>query len=216
MKTALAAEEGYGDVWLLELVSSGGTLRFTSAPEDQLWNSNTWTAIGGHMEFEEVSESGDIRGQRVGLMLGGVDQTIVSVILGSDYRGYGCTLYFGQVLHSTGAVVDDPMAVFTGLLNEPWTVTEQQPDSGPGTVAIRTTVVGELGVWETDAPCRTNLQSHQDMLDRAGLGVTDTFFKTVPDITGRRIKWGGHLVGGGDDDDGRGRKPDHPPFDGDL
>ena len=57
MKTALAAESGYGDVWLLALTSSGGTLRFTSAPEDQLWDGNTWSAIGGDMRFDETGET---------------------------------------------------------------------------------------------------------------------------------------------------------------
>ena len=217
MKTALAAESGYGDVWLLSLTSSGGTLRFTSAPEDQLWDGNTWSAIGGDMRFDQAAESDDLGSQQVGLMLGGVDQTIVAVLLGNDYRGYGCTLYFGQVLHSTGAIVDDPMAVFTGLLNRAWTVHEQMTDRGPGSVEIRTTVVGEMANAQWHAAVRTNLQSHQDMLDRAGLGVTDTFFKTVPDIASKRIKWGSHRVGDtapGEIPEPYKPKPIHEPYGG--
>tara|TARA_Y100000310_G_scaffold309531_1_gene353728 strand:+ start:10922 stop:11557 length:636 start_codon:yes stop_codon:yes gene_type:complete len=194
MKTAIAAEQGYSDVWLLELVSSGGTLRFTNAPEDQLWDSNTWSAIGGEMAFEEASESEDMGAQRVGISLGGVDQTIIAVLLGNDYRGYACIVYFGQIDLSDGAVVDDPMAVFTGLLNESWTVREQLGDRGPGTVTIRTTVVGEVGAYRWYSAVRTNLQSHNDMLDRASISVGDTFFKTVPDLSDAHIKWGAAKV----------------------
>ena len=194
MKTALAAEEGYGDVWLLELTAAGGTLRFTSAPEDQAWNSQTWTAIGGDMTFEEASETDDMASQRVGITLSGVDQSIISEILTDDYRGQACILYFGQVQHSTGAVIDDPIAVFTGLLNESWSIKELNPERGPGTVRISTAVVGEISGRGWHAAVRTNLQSHQDMLDRAGLSVTDTFFKTVPDIANKHLKWGGHTV----------------------
>ncbi len=199
MKTAIAAESGYSDVWLLELVSSGGTLRFTSAPEDQVWNSNTWSAIGGQMHFEEASENEDISAQQVGLTLGGVDQTVIAVLLANFYVGRACIIYFGQIIHSTGLVVDDPLAVFTGLLNEAWTVVEQQPERGPGTVEIRTTAVGEIGTRAHQAPVRTNVQSHNDMLDRAGISVGDTFFKSVPDISGRRVHWGSGVVesGGG-------------------
>lgn len=194
MKTALAAEQGYADVWLLELVSSSGTIRFTSAPEDQVWDSNTWSAIGGQMTFEEASETEDMGAQRVGITLGGVDQTIIAVLLSANYRGRACILYFGQIDLSTGAVVDDPMAVFTGLLNESWSVLEQQPERGPGTVEITTTVVGEISARNWHASVRTNVQSHNNMLDRAGLSVGDTFFKTVPDISSRNIKWGTAII----------------------
>ena len=66
-------------------------------------------------------------------------------------------------------VVVDPIEVFTGLLNEPWIVTEEQNDRGPGSVEVRTSIVGEIGGHQWHNAVRTNLQSHQDMLDRAGL-----------------------------------------------
>ena len=64
-------------------------------------------------------------------------------------------------------------------------------DGGPGTVEVKTTVVRELARFGQNIAVRTNVQSHLDMLDRAGLGVTDTFFKRVPGIVGKVIMWGG-------------------------
>ena len=192
MQTALAAEEGYADVWLLELTSSSSTLRFTGASEDQKWDSQTWTAVGGAMRFDNPGETDDLAGQSYAITLGGVDQTVISSLLANDYRGQTSKLYFGQILSSTGVVVVDPIEVFTGLLNESWTVNEQPgQDGGPGTVEVKTTVVRELARFGQNIAVRTNVQSHLDMLDRAGLGVTDTFFKRVPGIVGKVIMWGG-------------------------
>ena len=93
MQTALAAEEGYADVWLLELTSSASTLRFTSASEDQSWNSQTWTAVGGAMQFDDPGEIEDLRGQAYKITLGGVDQTVIQSLLANNYRGRASTLY---------------------------------------------------------------------------------------------------------------------------
>ncbi len=211
MKTALAAEEGYADVWLLELTSSASTLRFTSASEDQSWNSQTWTAVGGAMQFDNPGETDDLSGQAYTITLGGVDQTVIQSLLANNYRGRASKLYFGQIDLSTGLVVVDAIEVFTGLLNESWTVSEEPGSDGrPGTVRVRTTVVRELARFGQNIAVRTNLQSHLDMLDRAGLGVTDTFFKRVPELVGKVIMWGGVPVrrgsrGGMPDDDGDGR-----------
>lgn len=200
MQTALAAEEGYADVWLLELTSSASTLRFTSASEDQKWDGQTWTAVGGAMRFDNPGETDDLVGQSYRVSLGGVDQTVISSLLSNDYRGQASKLYFGQILVSTGVVVVDPIEVFTGLVNESWSVSEEPGRDGrAGTVKVSTTVVRELARFGQHIAVRTNVQSHRDMLDRAGLGVTDTFFKRVPGIVGKVIMWGGApvRVGGG-------------------
>lgn len=210
MATAVAAESGYADVWLLELTSSASTLRFTTAAEDQLWDGQTWTAVGGLMEFDSPGETDDLAGQSYRVSLGGVDQTVIQSLLANNYRGRSSTLYFGQILLSTGVVVVDPVEIFTGLLNESWTVSEEVGD-GPGTVKVSTTVVRELARFGQNIAVRTNIQTHLDMLDRAGRGVTDTFFKRVPELVGKIIMWGGRPVStggsGGARDGGGGGDP---------
>ena len=67
MQTALAAETGFGDIWFISLESSGGTLRYTTAPTDVSWDSLTWVGIGGAIEFDAPSETADYDLRDLGL-----------------------------------------------------------------------------------------------------------------------------------------------------
>lgn len=190
MTTAVAAESGYADVWLLVLISSGGTTRITTAPQTVTWDGNTYTAVGGAIEFEPPAETSDPSAQALRMTLSGVSQTIISDLLNNDMRGRSCTLYFGQIDPATGAVVVDPIEVFTGLLNERWEIKETRDNSGRGTVTVSTSAVSQLARYLVSRACRTNVASHNDMLARASLATGDTFFSRVPTLVGKTVLWG--------------------------
>ena len=191
MTTAVAASEGYADVWLLDFDSSGGTTRLTTAQQDVLWNGDTYSAVGGALELQSPNETSDPAAQGLQMTLSGVSQTIISDLLTNNMRGQDCTLYFGQILLSTGVVATDPIQTFTGFLNEQWQVTEQ-PGQGTeaGTVTISTAAVSDLARYLFPRGVRTNVVSHNDMLDRGSLAVGDTFFSRVPELAGKQITWG--------------------------
>ena len=191
MQTALAAETGYGDIWFIALESSGGTLRYTTAPTDVSWDSLTWVGIGGAIEFEAPSETADYAAQSFRLSLAGVDQGVITEVLGSNLRGRDATIWWGQVDLSTGIVVLDPLEAFAGLMNDPWEITEEPPEAGsPGTVRVETSIVSQMARYLQPRPLRTNVESHESMLDRAGLSTTDTFFKRVALLVNKPVFWG--------------------------
>jgi len=191
MTTAVGAMEGYADIWLLSITSSGGTTYVTSASQSATYDGNTYVALGGALELEAPSETPDLAAQGMRMTLAGVDQTVIADILGNHMRGQPCVLYFGQVLLSTGVVADAPIQVFAGLLNEPWNVVEAQGSgTDSGTVTVTTTAVSDLARYLFPRPCRTNLTSHNDMLDRASLATGDTLMKRVPELVGQQITWG--------------------------
>ena len=47
MVTAISAKTGYSDIWLIEILGSSNTLRYTTMPNDVSYDSKTWTGIGG-------------------------------------------------------------------------------------------------------------------------------------------------------------------------
>ena len=191
MATAVAASEGYADVWLLVLVSSGGTSRITTAVQDVLWDGNTYTAVGGNILLEAPSETSDPAAQGMNMTLSGVTQTLIADLLSNNMRGQISTLYFGQVLLSTGVVAVDPIQAFTGYLNEQWQIVEQDGQgTAPGTVTISTSAVSDIARYLAPRGVRSNVISHNDMLGRASLAVGDTFFSRVPELVGKQISWG--------------------------
>lgn len=197
MVTAVAAVEGYADVWLLVLTSSGGTTRITTAPQSVTWDGNTYTAVGGAIEIEPPQETSDPQAQSLRMTLSGVTQTIIADLLTNNMRGQACTLYFGQIDPSSGAVVADPVEVFTGLLNDRWEIREERDERG-GTVRISTSAVSQLARYLVSRATRTNVQSHNDMIARAGGTPGDTFFSRVPTLVGKLVMWGKSVTPVGD------------------
>lgn len=96
MQTAAQLQAGEL-VYLFELAFSGGTLRYTTAGHDLSWNGQTWTAIGGHLSFDGVQEQRDLRGQSVPITLDGVNQAVISALLGGNYIGRLAKIYVGHV-----------------------------------------------------------------------------------------------------------------------
>lgn len=207
--TALEASEGYAEVWLLEINTSGGVTRLSTAPVDIDALGETWTGLGGTLELApEQEESPDFDAQSLELKLSAVDQTILAAILNNNYRGREFILYFGTLDVALGTLVDTPLEAFRGLLNDPWEFSEnpEAATGGPGTAEIRTRVRGELSAGGGVREIRTNVSSHNAALERAGETAGDTFFQHVPGLENRTIAWGRESVnlgssGGGTGDD---------------
>lgn len=168
MQTALSAKEGYSDVWLIEMLGSGSTIRYSNAPSDVLWDSKTWTGIGGVIDLQTPPETADPASQSCSISFSGVDTSIITEVLTNEVRGRSCRIYFGQVLLSTGVVVVDPIMVFKGMMNSSWEVSEQPSDTGSrGTSTISTSVVSEMARYMFNRSCLTNWKSLRDMQNRS-------------------------------------------------
>ena len=182
MITAAQAEEG-DLLHLISLAFSGGTLFLTTAPHDIVFSGDTYTAVGGHLGFDSVNESGDLTGQGVRITLDGVDQTVISPLLAQNYIGRTAKVYQAH-MDSAGVLVVDPVLLFEGLLNSSFRVTESRdPDAG-GTVVVTTTIISPLVSFRQQRGIRATLASHQHHFNG------DTFFKHISTISSRKVFWG--------------------------
>ncbi len=188
MVTAAAAAEG-DLLHLISLAFSGGTLFVTTAPHDVVFSGDTYVAVGGHLGFDVVQESGDLTGQGVRITLDGVDQTVISPLLAQNYIGRTATVYQAH-MDSAGALVADPVLLFEGLLNSSFRVVESRDPDGGGTVVVTTTVVSPLVSFRQRRGIRATLASHQHHFSG------DTFFKHISTISGRKVYWGATDVSG--------------------
>lgn len=218
-------------VHLLELVyfddgtSSESEVHFTTASQDITATIDggdiTFSGVGGFLEWSGVSEDTDDSAQGVDLKLDGVDQTVISAILNNQFRGRPVRIWRAWLEPSGGNIVDSPLLIFRGKQLGSYDVTENWGDDGSeGTVTIETRVMSRMAELQQTTPVKTNLDSHDRMLARAGLSTGDTFFQNIPAINGKRIFWGtegpddamdsggGHDPGGTDGPGG----PNKPPF----
>ena len=196
MQTAISAKEGYADVWLIEIETSNTTLRYATAPSDVSWSSQTWTGIGGVIDFDAPPETADPAGQSLRINLSGVDTALIAQILSYNTRGRNMKLYWGQITTSTGVVVVDPVLAFNGFTNSLWNIEHTPSDTGSrGTVRVSTTVVSEMARYLFRRMLRTSrtslrllqARSTRDIFDESN---PDLFFQTVPAIANKPVYWG--------------------------
>jgi len=180
--TAISADSAEF-VHLLEFDFSGGFLRITTGASDLSWNSFTWTAVGGNLEFPGIEETNDTKSQGVRLALSGVDQSLVATLLTNNYRGREVKIWRAHLNTANGTVIADPILMFAGLQLAPYQVEEQQTHDGPNTVKISTTVASFLGV-ERVRGIQSNLASHQHHFPG------DLFFQHTVALGHRQIYWG--------------------------
>ena len=168
MVTAISAKTGYSDIWLIEILGSSNTLRYTTMPNDVSYDSKTWTGIGGLIEIEAPPETTDPAGQSCRLNFSGVEQSIIAEVLTNNVRGRTCNVYWGQVANSDGVVQVDPLLIFSGMMNTRWEVQETPSEVGTrGTVRVGTTVVSDMSRYQYSRGIYTNQWSLRNMQKRA-------------------------------------------------
>lgn len=164
--------------------TSGGSQSGT-VPESQFiaqigWQrySLTFTVPAGYDRFDPRMDN-----VTAGLPLGDMWISELKVDPGSiatEYEpGYAMAVQAGQV-------AIDPIQIGTYFMNEGFKVAESRDELGAGgTVEVSTRLVSRLAVLSKQRGLRTNVDSHQ------ALFAGDLFFKFVPTLTHKRIKWGG-------------------------
>lgn len=165
---------------LLSLTFSGGTIRFTTGPHNVDWGGNTYSAAGGAMQFESVSETPDPSGQRLKITLDGVSLGAISALLSQSYIGRLATLRRAW-LNSAGTIIADPAVLFTGYLNTPWVVTE---DWDGRWCKVETEIVSPLAVFNQVRGITADKTSHQRWF------TGDTFFTHTVDKPEGDFGWG--------------------------
>jgi hypothetical protein len=208
MVTAAQAETGE-IFYLLSFAFSAATTYLTTASNDVTWSGNTYLSVGGHLSFEAIQETDDLNAQSVRVVLDGVDQTIITDILGQNHIGRTATIHLVH-LTSGGAIESNPYQSFSGVMNGSFKV-EETSDRVAGTCRVSTVLSSSLtrlrgrrGIW-------TNVASHSAVYSG------DTFFRFMNGVAQRAggLLWGGAtpLFGGTWEEDrqpGDGRGEDTP------
>jgi len=165
---------------LLSLAFSAGTIRFTTGPNNVDWNGFTWSAAGSAMTFEAVNETPDPSGQRLRITLDGVQLSAISALLAQNYIGRLAVLYRAWI-NTGGTIIADPIILFKGYMNTPWTVSEDWDNHW---AKVETEIVSPLAVFNQVRGITADKTSHQRWF--AG----DTFFAHIVDKPAGDFGWG--------------------------
>lgn len=177
VNSSLVAElqkDGFTLVHLVDL-GLGSGLALTDCAHNVTYGPQTYVAVDQLLEIGSPTETQDLRVNTVNIGFSGVDQTYISIVLGSDWVNRSATISRAAV--SDGQVIGAPLTVFNGQITK-WQIVENRGRSG-----VRLSVASHWADFEKLGGRLTNNSSQQFYFPN------DLGFEYAAN-TIRDIKWG--------------------------
>ena len=176
LATEFAADE-LKPFYAVELLFDSGELRFWTGYDEIEANGEIWTGSGMVMNVSGTSEPSDMSANGMTITFSGLDASIISVMLGENYRGRSAKVYL-CALDATNQPVSDMYQVFAGRMD----IMTLQENGSVSTISIN--VENVLIDLERARPIRL---TNEDQLDRYS---GDNSLSGVAQLQDRQISWG--------------------------
>lgn len=182
MKAAIEADILY-PVYFVEIENTGTTLRlWTGRPgQTTTWNGHDWLGVGWLLGFSEMEETAEVKATSITIGMPAVPE-LVSLALTNLKRNKAAAIYEGFQTPagvSSGALVEDPIEVFRGLLD----IVDTTVDPEKPTLALR--YASQMADFER---ARERRATHEDQqIDHPG----DLFYEYTGALADAVIDWGG-------------------------
>jgi len=128
----------------------------TTAYKDVTFDGDNYQALGHLLKVSDIRETLAVRVNSVSLTLSGVDQSFIATMLGENVTNKTLQMWLG-FLDSTGALVPDPVEVFSGRIDD----YKFSEDTISGTAEIQVNAANHWADWEKIAGRRTNDEDQQ-------------------------------------------------------
>lgn len=99
--------------WLVKIEFVGTTVYLSSRDKDVSWSGQTWLGNGWLRGFDGLNEVKDHVSTQLGIVLGGYDPTLVSLVLANTRQDKNCEVYFAM-LDASDALIADPYLLYPG------------------------------------------------------------------------------------------------------
>ena len=167
---------------LVRMVFDSGVVTLWTGRGDLVWNSETYTGVGGLGRIGAIDEGADQQAYGIAFTLSGVDAAFVSIALDEDVQGRECRVWLG-LFDDALALVADPVEVFSGRLD---------------TMSVK---LGSEGVIEVTAESRMiDWQEPRERrftdADQRECYPGDAGFEFLNETVDKEVLWGPFLVGG--------------------
>lgn len=178
-----AAKYGVQARLLCELDFASGMVRVHDGIGDLDFGGNTYTGVGTFGGVDEIQEDDKVTPAQVRLRLAGIPNETIGSAMTEVYQNRTVTLYWGFLDDSSGAWVEDPEVLWTGVMDV-MNVTLGQNESSI-----------ELLCDDPDycQPTVRRYTREDHQLDYA----SERFFEYLPKIPGFRAQWGAKGYGSG-------------------
>lgn len=163
--------------YAVALLFDSGDLRFWTGYGDIVSNFEVWTGSGTVLAFSSTSENTDLGADGMTLTFSGLESSIVSILLGENYRGRTAKVYVGA-LGADNKPVSDMYQIFAGRMD----VMTLQENGETATVSISI----ENVLIDLERPRARKLTNEEQLKRYSG----DTSLQGVAKLQDRQIAWG--------------------------
>ena len=163
---------------LAELVFDANPLYVWSGIGNLVWDGRTYLGTGSLGRISQIEETSDVRSNGIQLSLSGIPSALISVALGTQYQGRPCRVRMA-FFNASNVLIDDPVQVFSGLLD-----VMQVVDSGT-TCEILVTAENRLIDLERPSEVRYYADADQQRYSTGDLGC-----QFVEKLQTKEIVWG--------------------------
>jgi hypothetical protein len=105
-------------IYLVSMQFSSGTIYVWSGIGSVTWNGQTWLGIGNLGGISSIPSTELIQAQSIALTLNGIPSALLADAISGCNQTYAVNVYFG-FLNPYGAIIGDPVLVFSGSMDVP-------------------------------------------------------------------------------------------------
>lgn len=163
--------------YAIELLFDSGDLRFWTGYDDVEANGETWTGSGLVINISGTNEPADLSANGITITFSALNSSIISIMLGENYRGRSAKVYLGA-LDATNQPVSDMYQVFAGRMD----IMTLQENGNVATIQISV----ENVLIDLDRPRPIRI-TNEDHLNRYS---GDNSLSGVAQLQDRQISWG--------------------------
>ena len=174
---AVVAGQSISPILLLEAEFASGVVNLWTGFGPLSWDGKTWQGGGNLLEVSQVQETTTTRAAGVSVSLSGIPSEMIALALGEHYQGRPARVWFG-VLNESGALMADPMLVFSGRMDV------MNIDEGGETSTIGVTVENRLIDLNRPREIRYTHEAQQ------ALYPGDKGFEFVSALQDKEVQWG--------------------------
>lgn len=160
----------------VELGFDSGAVRLCNAGYDKPWNGYTWLGAGNLTDIEPVSESAGPQAAGLNIRISGIPPEWRDVVRSEPFFARPAKVWLA-LLDDEERVIDDPLLIFEGRLDEPRITLGN-------TLSIQLGLENRFADWNRP---RVGVWSHADQQSRF---PGDTFFSRAEDMENTSIVWG--------------------------
>jgi len=156
------------------------TVYCSTLPANFTWGGHEWTGTGAMGKVSAIEEGTSLEARGITVSLSGIDQTLLPESLNDIKLGAPAKLFLGIFTLSPVALVDTPIQLFSGIVDQPSILLDPENETYTITLSLESALI------RLQRACNLMLTPADQKIDHPD----DTGLDQVPLLSWQALRWG--------------------------